>query len=141
MPGHRCRQDPAGGATALVSAALPSLAGPNVAAVAAPGPAFSPARGEKGPVGGAETTADLGAGGCGLLRRRVGRVLLCPWGREWICATLAQPDHSCKSKRGGRGTISWPSHPSLAGPNVAAAPRPDLLSLPQGERKVRWLDE
>src|SRR5690606_1475312 len=31
--------------------------------------------------------------------------------------------------------------PSLAGPNVAAAPRPDLLSLPQGERKLRQVPQ
>src|SRR5690606_28383105 len=132
MPGHRRRRDPAGGATALVSAALPSLAGPNVAAVAAPGPAFSPARGEKGPVGGAETTADLGAEGCGLLRRRVGPVLLSPCGRERICVTLAQPDRSCKSKRGGRGTISWPS---LADPNAATVAAPGPAFSPEGGEK------
>src|SRR5690606_13197517 len=55
-----------------------------------------------------------------------------PCGGERICAVWRLPKCSRKSKR---GEDHRPDYPSLAGPNVAAAPRPDLLSPPQGGRR------
>src|SRR5690606_13771637 len=40
---------------------------------------------------------------------------------------------------GGATALVSAALPSLAGPNVTAAPRPALLSLPQGESRVRWV--
>src|SRR5690554_3456534 len=69
-----------------------------------------------------------------LLPSCAARDLLPPCGGERVCAVWCLPNRTCKSKRGDSNADG--RHPSLAGPNVSAAPRPDLLSPPRGGRRI-----